>query len=392
MASAASGTTVLATDANGSSGEVERLAVRIEDSEQPLRLSRRSWISGAVYESAQAQSISNDRRGITLTDHQTSASTPDPNQRPHIALTGATGYIGGRLLGRLEEAGYRVRCLTRRPAELRPRLGPLSTAVEADMLKPENLRVALQGTDVAFYLVHSMGSAEGFEEKDRVAAEHFGNAARDAGVKRIIYLGGLGTTDGEMSAHLRSRQEVGEVLRSSGVEVIEFRASIVIGAGSLSFEMVRSLVERLPVMVTPRWVAVTAQPIAIDDLLEYLLAAVTHPEQGTRIYEIGGAEQVSYGEIMREYARQRGLRRWMLPVPVLSPRVSSLWLGLVTPLYARVGRKLIDSIRHPTVVHDQSALAAFPVVPVGLSEAIAAAIRSEEEAIAATRWSDALSA
>jgi uncharacterized protein YbjT (DUF2867 family) len=311
--------------------------------------------------------------------------------RPLILLTGATGYVGGRLLSRLEAAGYRVRCLTRRPEELGPRLGPNSETVYADVLERESLDEALRGGDVAFYLVHSMGSSGGFEEKDRIAAENFGQAARQAGVRRIIYLGGLGEDDGNMSPHLRSRQEVGRVLRESGVEVIEFRASIVLGAGSISFELVRALVERLPVMTTPRWVSVKAQPIGVEDLLSYLLAAVTHPEKGTRIYEIGGADQVSYAEIMKEYARQRGLLRIMIPVPVLTPRLSSLWLGLVTPVYARVGKKLIQSIEHPTIVKDSSAREAFPITPVGLREAIANAIRSEEQEIAATRWSDALS-
>jgi uncharacterized protein YbjT (DUF2867 family) len=246
--------------------------------------------------------------------------------------------------------------------------------------------------DIAFYLVHSMGSARGFEEKDRAAARNFGEAARKAGVRRIIYLGALGEERDEMSPHLRSRQEVGNLLRESGVDVIEFRASIVIGSGSLSFEMVRALVERLPMMITPRWVTVTAQPIGIDDLQAYLLAAVTHQTEGNQIYEIGGADPVSYGDIMREYARQRGLRRLTIPVPVLTPRLSSLWLGLVTPVYARIGRKLISSIRNPTVVRNQSALQAFPIRPVGIREAIAQAIRNEDQQIAASRWSDALSA
>ncbi len=315
-----------------------------------------------------------------------------PDRDPLILLTGATGYVGGRLLTRLEKAGHRVRCLTRRPEDLRPRLQPGTEAAYADMLEPASLKQAVDGGGIAYYLVHSMGSAKGFEEKDREGARNFAEAARAAGVRRIIYLGGLGDSREELSPHLRSRQEVGAVLRDSGVEVIEFRASIVIGSGSLSFEMIRALVERLPVMVTPRWVTVTAQPIGIEDLLAYLLAALDHRVDGSRVYEIGGADQVSYGELMREYARQRGLRRLMIPVPVLSPRLSSLWLGLVTPLYARVGRKLIDSIRHPTVVRDDSALREFAIKPQGVREAMAQAITNEEQEFAATRWSDALSA
>jgi hypothetical protein len=220
----------------------------------------------------------------------------------------------------------------------------------------------------------------------------FGAAARNAGVKRIIYLGGLGEADPGLSAHLRSRHEVGERLRAHGVPVIEFRASIILGSGSLSFEMIRALVERLPVMVTPRWVQVTAQPIAIGDVLAYLRHALQLEVASHVTFEIGGPDQVSYGDLMREYARQRGLRRLMIPVPLLTPRLSSLWLGLVTPLYARVGRKLIDSLRHPTVVRDDSAQRLFAIRPIGVREAIASALRNEDSSYAETRWSDALSA
>jgi uncharacterized protein YbjT (DUF2867 family) len=236
-----------------------------------------------------------------------------------------------------------------------------------------------------------MGAAHGFEETDRQAAEKFGRAARTQGVQRIIYLGGLGDAVDRLSPHLRSRQEVGEILRQSGVPVVEFRASIVIGSGSLSFEMIRALVERLPVMITPRWVTVRAQPIAIRDVLQYLRAGLDVPISESHIYEIGGPDRVSYGDLMREYARQRGLRRLTIAVPVLTPRLSSLWLGLVTPLYARVGRKLIDSIRHTTVVQDDTALRAFAIRPVGVREAIADALRNEDREFAETRWSDATS-
>ena len=249
----------------------------------------------------------------------------------------------------------------------------------------------MNGVHTAYYLVHSMGASQGFEETDRRAAECFAGAARAEGIRRIIYLGGLGDRSVKLSPHLRSRQEVGEILRQSGVPVIEFRASIVLGSGSLSFEMIRALVERLPVMITPRWVTILAQPIAIDDALQYLRAALDVPLDGSPIYEIGGPDRVSYGALMGEYAHQRGLRRFMIHVPFLTPRLSSLWLGLVTPLYARIGRKLINSIRHPTVVQDDTALRAFPVRPVGVREAIARALRNEDREYAETRWSDALS-
>ena len=316
-----------------------------------------------------------------------------PNSQPkRILLTGATGYVGGRLLRRLEEQGCTVRCLARRPEFLQSHAGPQTELARGDVLDPASLKPALRGVDTAYYLVHSMGSAGNFEEQDRQAARNFAAAAREAGVRRIVYLGGLGEDVDELSPHLRSRHEVGDLLRASGVPVLEFRASIVIGSGSLSFEMVRALVERLPVMVTPRWVRVLAQPIAINDMLAYLLAARDLPGRTSATYEVGGPDVVSYADLMREYARQRGLRRWMIPVPVLTPRLSSLWLGLVTPLYARVGRKLIDSIRHPTVVHDSSALGSFDVRPVGVREAIAQALRREDRDFVETHWAGAVSA
>lgn len=307
-----------------------------------------------------------------------------------ILVTGATGYVGGRLWRRLEADGRRVRCMARRRAELVSRVGPATEVVEGDVLKPETLGPVLEGVEMAYYLVHSMGSGRDFESQDRAAARNFGEAARRAGVRRIVYLGGLGHGE-DLSPHLRSRHEVGERLRSAGVPVLEFRASVVLGSGSLSFEMIRALVERLPVMITPRWVEVGAQPIAIDDLLGYLVAALQVPFEESRVFEIGGADRVSYADVMREYARQRGLRRMMIRVPFLTPRLSSLWLGLVTPIFARVGRKLIESIKHPTFVRDPTALEVFPVRPRSMRDAIAAAISNEDREIAESHWYDAFS-
>ncbi len=309
-----------------------------------------------------------------------------------ILLTGATGYIGGRLLPLLAADGWRVRCLARQPEHLLPRVPEGVEVVRGDLLDAASLHGALTGVEAAFYLVHSMGATGSFETQDRQAAENFGAAARAAGVKRLIYLGGLGEEDQELSAHLRSRHEVGGVLRASEVPVIELRASIIIGSGSLSFEMIRALVERLPVMVTPRWVRVMAQPLAVTDVLAYLRAALTLEISGSMTIELGGPDRVSYGELMREYARQRGLRRLMIPVPLLTPQLSSLWLGLVTPLYARVGRKLVDSLRHPTIVRDDAALRLFPIQPLGVRAAIERALRNEDSGFAQTRWSDAMSA
>ena len=314
-----------------------------------------------------------------------------PATGPPLLLTGATGYVGGRLLAELEGRGLPVRCMVRQPERLTGRTGDATEVVGGDVLDLESLLAALAGVGTAFYLIHTMGGSGDFEESDRLGAENFAAAARACGVTRIVYLGGLGNAEEELSPHLRSRQEVGEILRRSGCEVLEFRASIVIGAGSLSFEMIRALVERLPVMITPRWVEVLAQPIGIQDLLAYLTAAAELPPGESRVYEIGGPDQLCYGGLMREYARLRGVRRRLIRVPFLTPRLSSLWLGLVTPLYARVGRKLIESIRHPSVVRDPAAMEAFAIRPAGVAEAMRLALDEEDREAVTTRWCDALS-
>jgi uncharacterized protein YbjT (DUF2867 family) len=303
-----------------------------------------------------------------------------------VLLTGATGYIGGRLLARLEERGVPVRCLSRRPDVLAGRVGPRTEIVSADVEDASATARALEGVDTAYYLIHSMGSARPFAKADREMAESFGRTAREQGVRRIVYLGGLGS--GATSDHLTSRQEVGRILRASGVPTVEFRASIVIGSGSTSFDMLRALVDRLPVMVTPRWVTSECQPIAVEDVLDYLMAALDYEADGGEVFEIGGSDVVSYRELMAEYARQRGLRRAMIPVPVLTPGLSSHWLGLVAPVHARVGRRLIESLRSDTVVRDPRALDVFPVRPRSCAEAIARALRNEDRAFAETRWSD----
>ena len=326
-----------------------------------------------------------------MSPHSPAPDADGPSSALPILLIGATGYVGGRLLGRLEKAGLAVRCLARRPEALVDRVGDGTRIVAGDLLEAESLAAALDGVHTAFYLAHSMGSSGDFEEKDREAARNFVLAADRAGVRRIVYLGGLGDSGEPLSRHLRSRQETGEILRSGRAQVIEFRASIVIGSGSLSFEMIRALVERLPIMICPRWVQVLAQPIAIDDVLEYLMASLDIQAGPSAVFEIGGPDQVSYREIMREYAQQRGLRRAMIPVPLLTPRLSSLWLGLVTPIYARVGKKLVESLRHPTVVTDRSALEVFAVKPRSIDQAIARALLSEDREFAESSWFDAMS-
>jgi uncharacterized protein YbjT (DUF2867 family) len=320
------------------------------------------------------------------------SKSQDGQQRSNdlILLTGATGYVGGRLLRALEQERRKVRCLARHPEALLRRVAPTTTVVAGDVLDPESLSAAMKGVHTAFYLVHSMSSEEGFEEEDLRAATAFGAAARRAGVKKMVYLGGLGQGDA-LSAHLRSRQEVGRVLRESGTPTIEFRASIILGSGSFSFEMIRALVERLPMMITPRWVKTPTQPISIEDVIAYLLQALNLEISESRIFEIGGADRVSYRDLMREYAHQRGLKRLMIPVPVLSPRLSSLWLGLVTPVFARIGRELVEGLRNETVVRDDSALKTFSMRPRGFRESLNRALANEDREFAETRWSDASS-
>ncbi|GAB6187768.1 SDR family oxidoreductase [Thermopirellula anaerolimosa] len=325
-------------------------------------------------------------------DAASSPPSPETSRRDIILLTGATGYIGGRLLPILEARGSRLRCLARHPENLRSRVAPSTELVRGDVLDAESLTAAFRDVHTAYYLIHSMGRAGDFERDEARAAANFAAAAKQAGVRRIIYLGGLGNPRHRLSKHLRSRQETGNVLRASGAQVIEFRASIIIGSGSVSYELIRALVERVPLMICPKWVNVPAQPIAVEDVLDYLVAALDLPLGESRIFEIGGPDRVGYGDIMREYARQRGLKRIMIPVPVLTPYLSSLWLGLVTPVYARVGRKLIEGLRNPTVVEDPAALEVFPIRPRGLREAIDRAMHNEDREFAATRWSDALSA
>jgi uncharacterized protein YbjT (DUF2867 family) len=327
-----------------------------------------------------------------MTDATRNQAGPTGGERNRrlILLTGATGYIGGRLLRTLHERGERIRALARRPDELRGRVPADVEVVGGDVLDPESLPAAFAGVDAAYYLIHAMASRRDFETEERTGAEHFARAAKEAGLRRIIFLGGLGNEG--LSPHLASRHEVGRILRMSGVPTIELRASIILGSGSLSFELVRALVERLPLMIVPRWASQRTQPIAIEDMLEYLAASLDVELSASRVVEVGGADRVSYLDLMREYARQRSLGRRFIRVPVLTPWLSSRWLGLVTPVYARVGRKLIDSLRNETVVTTTDAAKLFPeIAPRGFRDAMARAIANEDRELAETRWSDALS-
>ena len=294
---------------------------------------------------------------------------------PLILLTGATGYVGNRLLPLLEDRNIRVRCLARKPARLRKQVAESTEIFEGDVLDRKSLDEAMIGVTAAYYLIHLMDSSSDFEQQDREAAENFRAAAKQAGVKRIIYLGGLGEeTDPKLSAHLRSRHEVGRILRASGTETIEFRASVVIGNGSVSFDLVRSLTNRLPVMICPRWLVTPTQPIAVNDVLAYLLEALDLPPGDSQKFEIGSNDVVNYGQLVQEYARQRKLRRLLISVPLLTPYLSSLWLGLVTPATAEIGRHLIEGLRNPTIVRDKKALDVFSVRPMGIKEAIGQAL------------------
>jgi len=292
-----------------------------------------------------------------------------------ILVAGATGYVGSKLVPKLASAGHQVRVMARNRSHVSS-FQAAATFVEADALRPASLPAALEGIDVAYYLIHSMGSDEpGFEGRDRLAAHNFATAAKMAGVGRIIYLGGLASQAAEMSVHLKSRQETGSVLRDFGPPVTEFRAGIIVGSGSVSFEMVRSLTERLPVMICPRWVVTRTQPIAIGDVLEYLVAALNVPASIGTIIEIGGATVETYRSMMLLYARARKLRRWLLRVPILTPKLSSYWLRLVTPVPAAIARSLIEGLRTEVVCTSSQAKKLFPQInPMSYPAAVDAAI------------------
>jgi uncharacterized protein YbjT (DUF2867 family) len=313
-------------------------------------------------------------------------------ERQRILVTGATGYVGGRLIPLLLARGCRVRVLVRDPDRLAGRSWHDQVEVAVgDVLDPATLPAALDGVEAAYYLIHSMSSHADFAQRDLRAARTFAGAAAAQEVGRIIYLGGLGRSETGLSEHLRSRQETGSALREAGVPVTEFRASILVGSGSVSFEMIRHLTERLPVMVCPRWVYTRTQPIAIDDALAYLLAALDTSESQGQIIEIGGRDVLTYKAMMLTYARLRGLRRFIIPVPVLTPRLSSYWVHLVTPIPSAIAQPLIEGLGTEVVVTDDRARRLFPrIAPMGYEAAVARALASLEARDVETSWSDAL--
>lgn len=311
-----------------------------------------------------------------------------------ILVTGATGYIGGRLAPRLVERGYRVRCLVRSEAKLRARPWANHERVEivaGDASDEETVGGAMIGCAAAYYLVHSMDTAgPEYRERDRRIAEAFGRAGADSGVSRIIYLGGLGETGEGLSEHLASRREVEEALGRGGVPVTVLRAAMIIGSGSASFEILRYLVERLPIMVTPRWVSTESQPIAIRDVLFYLISALETPETIGRKIDIGGPEVWSYARVMREMALALGVpRRVVIPVPVLTPRLSSLWIHLVTPLRASIARPLAEGLKNRVVCRNDEAHRLMPHRCLTIREAMDAALVKVRSRDVETAWSDA---
>lgn len=308
-----------------------------------------------------------------------------------VLVTGATGYIGGRLVPRLLETGYRVRVLVRDASRLQGRSWASRVeVVQGDVLDPASLPPAMQDVFAAYYLIHSM-AGENFHERDLAAARNFGAAAAAAGVQRLIYLGGLGDPKADLSQHLRSRQQTGQALAESGVPVTEFRAAIVVGSGSVSFEMIRNLTERLPAMICPQWVYTRVQPIAIRNVLDYLATALIVPESAGRVIEIGGTDILTYAQMMLQYAEVRGLRRWLLSVPVLTPRLSSYWVHWMTPVPAEIARPLIEGLRNEVIVRDDSARRLFPSIQLmDYRSAVARALAKLDAREVETTWSDAL--
>lgn len=316
----------------------------------------------------------------------------DMKQYETVLVTGATGYIGGRLVGRLLNAGYQVRTLVRDPSRLQGR--PWSDRVEVvqgDVLNADTLPAAMAGVDAAYYLIHSMRDGADFHYRDLLAAHNFGVAAREAGLQRIIYLGGLGEPGDSLSQHLRSRQQTGAVLRDSGVQVTEFRAALIVGSGGISFEMIRHLTERLPVMLCPRLIYTQVQPIGLRNVLEYLVAALGIPQSGGKIIEIGGADVMTYAELFVEYAATRGLRRWIIPVPVLPPRLFAYLVHFVTPVPLSIARPLIEGLPNEVIVRDDAARRLFPgIQPMAYRVAVQRALMRLDAHQVETAWSDAL--
>jgi uncharacterized protein YbjT (DUF2867 family) len=319
---------------------------------------------------------------------------PSPAPALTCLVTGATGYIGGRLVPELLAAGHRVRVMTRSPERVRdhPWSGRVDI-VRADAADPGQVAAACAGVDVVYYLIHALGSGPAFEETDRRTAQVMAKAAHEAGVGRLVYLGALEPEGEEMSPHLRSRTEVAEILLASGVPTAVLRAAVVLGSGSASFEMLRYLTERLPVMVTPRWVHSRIQPVAVRDVLRYLVGCARLPASVHRCFDIGGPDVMNYAEMMQRYAAVAGLpRRRILPVPFFTPSLSSHWVGLITPVPAGIARPLVESLRNTVVCREHDIARYVPDPPEGLlgfDEAVQLAVQRVRASAVTTRWSGA---
>lgn len=308
-----------------------------------------------------------------------------------VLVLGATGYVGGRLVPRLLEATHDVRCMVRMPAKARSRRWSEKAEIfPGDVLDRQAVRSAMDGVEAVYYLIHSMeAGSDQFESVDARAARIIADEAAAAGVGQIIYLGGLGDDSKKLSPHLRSRQEVGQLLGATGIPVTELRAAVIVGSGSLSFELIHHLVNRLPVMICPRWVFTLTQPIAIRDVLEYLLQALENAEARGRVIEIGGPDVMTYGQMMLAVARQLGLRRWLISVPLLTPRLSSYWVNLVTPIQTHTARALIESLRYETICRDNSARDLFDIKPLPFETATRLALAKYSAREVETNWTDA---
>lgn len=294
-----------------------------------------------------------------------------------VLVTGATGFIGGRLVKALLTAGFHVRCLVRKQTTTLP---AAAEQMEGDLLAPLTLSKALKGIDTAFYLVHSMaGKRAGFEERDRTAARNFTIAAEKTHVRRVIYLGGLGELGQSLSDHLASRQEVAKILVAGTFSATVLRAAVIIGAGGASFEMIKALVDRLPVMITPRWVSTRCQPIAVGDVIEYLLGCLRDERTAGQVFDIGGPEVLSYREMMERFARIRGRKSLIVPVPVLTPRLSSYWVGLITPVRPSISMPLIEGLKNEVICRDERIRVLLPMTLTNYDEAVRRALAEAEQ-------------